>query len=193
MTVQDLTAVEAEIARLEKDLSDQRERLTALKRQLPKPVVADHELQGPNGPVMLSELFGDRTELILIHNMGRGCPYCTMWADGLNGVVAHLENRAAFVVASPDTPEVQQAFAESRGWKFRMVSTAGSDFTQALGYADDQGLLTPGVSVFHKAEDGTLSRSGKAVFGPGDDFCAVWHLFDLLPEGAGDWHPRLHY
>jgi hypothetical protein len=34
---------------------------------------------------------------------------------------------------------------------------------------------------------------GRAEFGPGDDFCAVWHFFDLLPEGVDGWEPRFAY
>jgi hypothetical protein len=30
-------------------------------------------------------------------------------------------------------------------------------------------------------------------FSPGDDFCNVWHLFDLIPEGASGWQPKLGY
>jgi hypothetical protein len=26
-------------------------------------------------------------------------------------------------------------------------------------------------------------------FEPGDDFCALWHVFDLIPEGADGWRP----
>jgi DNA-binding transcriptional ArsR family regulator len=37
----------------------------------------------------------------------------------------------------------------------------------------------------------TLAHS--ASFSPGDDFCTVWHLFDLLPGGAGDWFPKIQY
>jgi hypothetical protein len=25
----------------------------------------------------------------------------------------------------------------------------------------------------------------------GDDFCTLWHLFDLLPEGAGEFRPKI--
>jgi hypothetical protein len=32
-----------------------------------------------------------------------------------------------------------------------------------------------------------------ASFGPGDDFCTLWHLFDLIPEGSGDWQPKYKY
>jgi len=30
-------------------------------------------------------------------------------------------------------------------------------------------------------------------FNPGDDFCALWHIFDLLPGGAGDWQAKYRY
>ena len=36
-------------------------------------------------------------------------------------------------------------------------------------------------------------RVSDAELGPGDDFCSVWHLFDLLPEGAAGWRPQFRY
>jgi hypothetical protein len=30
-------------------------------------------------------------------------------------------------------------------------------------------------------------------FSPGDDFCNVWHLFDLIAEGASGWLPKFGY
>ncbi len=51
----------------------------------------------------------------------------------------------------------------------------------------------PGVSVFHKGRDGESIRVSKDAFGPGDLYCGVWHLFDLLPDGPGDWGPQLDY
>jgi predicted dithiol-disulfide oxidoreductase (DUF899 family) len=96
--------------------------------------------------VRLSELFGDKADLFVIHNMGQSCPYCTLWADGFNGAYAHLSNRAAFVVSSPDTPEKQRKFAESRHWTFPMVSHEGTTFAEDMGYHQD-GSWMPGVSV----------------------------------------------
>jgi predicted dithiol-disulfide oxidoreductase (DUF899 family) len=154
--------------------------------------VADYRLTGTDGPVLLSALFGPRDTLFVIHNMGKSCPSCTMWADGFNGVLAHLENRAAFVVASPDDPETQAAFAAARGWRFRMVSHQGSEFAADLGYRDERGFWLPGVSVFRR--DGSrILRVSDAPFDQGDDFCAVWHLFDLIPAGAAGWQPRVSY
>ena len=76
--------------------------------------VRDYELSGWDGPVHLSQLFGDKRDLILIFNMGRECSSCTMWADGFNGVYDHLASRAAFVVASPNPVDVQKAFAKNK-------------------------------------------------------------------------------
>jgi len=157
--------------------------------------VDDYEFMTTAGPVRLSQLFGDRDELILVHNMGSGCVYCTLWADGLNGVLDHLEDRAAFVVSSPESPDEQHKFAESRGWRFRMVSHEGTSFAKDMGYYADDGEYAgfhPGVSVFRKDGDRILRLSDTA-FGPDDDFCAVWHLYNLFPEGPDGWGPKYKY
>ncbi len=143
------------------------------------------------GTVHLSELFGDKDTLIVVHNMGAGCAYCTLWADGFNGVYDHLRSRAAFVLSSPDAPEQQQKFAASRGWKFPMVSYEGTTFGEDMGYRAN-GRATPGVSVFRRKGQ-KIVRVSDTSFSPGDDFCAVWHLFDLIPEGAAGWQPKFKY
>jgi predicted dithiol-disulfide oxidoreductase (DUF899 family) len=99
-----------------------RDKMRELQQTVEPEEVADYVLTGADGPVRLSALFGGKDTLFVIHNMGKTCPACTMWADGYNGVVPHLESRAAFVVTSPDDPATQAAFAASRGWRFHMVS-----------------------------------------------------------------------
>jgi len=157
----------------------------------PQPV-EDYELQSLEGPVRLSQLFGRHDDLIVIHNMGTSCPSCTMWADGYNGVHQHVTSRAAFVVTSPDSPETQRSFAASRGWQFRMLSHAGTSFAADLGYRSSKGGWLPGISVFQRRGK-NIVRVSDARFSPRDDFCAVWHMFDLLPGGAGDWSPKKQY
>ena len=139
----------------------------------------------------LSELFGDKDTLFVIHNMGSGCPYCTLWADGFNGVFDHLRNRAAFVVSSPDAPDKQRKFASGRGWRFPIVSHQGTTFAADMGYMAE-GRPAPGVSVFKRKGD-KIVRVADTSFGPGDDFAGIWHLFDLLPEGVDGWSPRFSY
>ena len=143
--------------------------------------------------VALSELFGDKSELLLVHNMGKSCPYCTLWADGFIGIAKHLENRSGFAVISPDDPATQTRFAQERGWTFKMLSAKGTSFTKDMSFEPNEGEYWPGVSSFRKDEDGRMFRISKAFFGPGDDYCAVWHLFDLLPEGANGWQPKYTY
>lgn len=141
----------------------------------------------------LSRLFGEKRDLLVVHNMGKGCRYCTLWADGLVSLYPHLVNRTAIAVSSPDDSATQAAFAAERKWPFNMVSIKGSDFARDLGFQMPDGGYYPGVSAFHKDDAGNIARVNAAPFGPGDDFCAVWPLFDLLKGGPGEWEPQYSY
>jgi predicted dithiol-disulfide oxidoreductase (DUF899 family) len=179
-------------------LNDYRRQIVGIKSQIralqaqiePEPVV-DYVLKSPDGPVALSSLFGDKLDLFVIHNMGKGCAYCTLWADGFNGVQHHLRDRAAFVVTSPDSPQVQQEFAASRGWKFPMVSHESSSFAEDMGYRRE-GRFWPGLSVFRQ-QDGRIVRVSDTDLGPDDEFCVVWSFLDMLPAGVDGWRPRYSY
>lgn len=183
-----------EIEQIEKQIVELKERLSAARRKAPPERISEYTLRRLDGTaVRLSELFGDKTDLLLVHNMGRSCPYCTLWADGFQSLSEHLQSRAAVVIATPDEPEVARAFATGRGWRLPVVSTAGSSLTRDLGYEPEPKKYWPGVSALKKEPDGSITRRGKATFGPGDDFCSLWHLFDLLDGGAGNWEPRYVY
>ncbi len=39
-------------------------------------------------------------------------------------------------------------------------------------------------------DKGKILRVSDAPWSPGDDFCTVWHFFDLLPDGAAGWFPK---
>ncbi len=185
---------ETELKRLQEEFEAAKNRLLEARRSQKPELVRDYELLGTWSVKMkLSDMFGEKSELIVVHNMGKRCTYCTLWADGLNGFIAHLENRAGFVLTSPDDPETQRAFANDRGWKFRMLSTKGTTFTHDMGYEPEPGTYWPGFSVFRKDSDGKIYRTSKDIFGPGDLYCSVWHLFDLLPLGVNDWEPKYHY
>ena len=180
-------------------LNAKRAQITALQDEMrhlqagiePQPV-QNYVLAGWNGPVRLSELFGDKRDLILIHNMGVGCSSCTMWADGFNGVYEHLASRAAFVVASPNPVEVQRKVSAERGWRFPMVSYGDSPMAGDLGYRADGGGWNPGVS-FLRREGERILRCSDAEFGPGDGFCVVYNLFDLGPGYDLNWTPSYRY
>ncbi len=192
----DVKDARREIEALEKELMDGAARLAELRRAQPQEAVEDYVLRSATGDVHLSEAFGDQRDLVVVHNMGRSCPYCTMWADGFNGMLSHLEDRAAFVLVSPDAPDAQTVFAESRGWRFRMLSAAESSFTADMGYAierEGRWWMMPGFSTFRKNDDGSLVRIAHGPFCPGDLYNAAFHLFGHLDGGLGDWQAKFTY
>jgi predicted dithiol-disulfide oxidoreductase (DUF899 family) len=179
------------LAHYRQQIAGLREKMRALQQTVEPQEISDYEFSTTEGKVRLSELFSDKEYLFVIHNMGAGCPNCTLWADGFNGILPHIENRAAFVVASPDEPAAQQRFRATRSWRFRMVSYLNTGFARDMGYHNDDGWL-PGVSVFRKRGK-KIWRVSDSRFDEGDDFCTIWHLFDLLPEGANGWQPQYKY
>ncbi len=189
-----MTTPQKEMTGLYQELTRLRERLNQLKHETAKGEVADYELTGSAGKtVKLSELFGDKNDLIVVQNMGKSCPYCTLWADGFIGLAEHLSDRAAFVLVSPDSSDVVRDFADSRGWNFTVLSSAGSDFKKDLGFENEQGEFMPGVSTFRRGDDGSIKNTANDMFGPGDNYCAAWHFFDLLQDGSNDWSPKYSY
>ncbi|MBI1777726.1 MAG: DUF899 family protein [Proteobacteria bacterium] len=179
------------LAGYRKELAGLRKKMQKLQRSAEAEPVEDYEFATVKGPVRLSRLFGKKEHLFVIHNMGASCRYCTLWADGFNGLYPHLADRAAFVVASPDAPKKQLRFKTARGWRFPMVSHSETSFAADMGYKSKEWWM-PGVSVFTKRGK-KIYRVSDTGFGPGDDFCALWHFFDLLPKGAGDWQPQYKY
>ena len=192
MTEQD----QAHMRELMQQIRGAQRELNELQRRVAAGPMDDAVLQGPEGDVPLSALFGDHDDLVLSFNMGTFCPYCTLWADEQSGVLDHLESRAAFAVVSPDPVEVQQAFAKERGWRFRMVSHGATRFAVQEGFAEHDGErfhnLMPGFVTVRRTADG-LRRTGRGFYKPGDPYCSVYHYFEQLHDGAGDWHPRLRY
>ncbi len=189
--------VQKEIENLYNSINEQREKLVSLQRQAAAMEVQDYELKNhEGGTTKLSEMFGDKNDLIVIHNMGKFCPYCTLWADGFTGLQKHLENRTALAIVSPDSPEVQKEFAGSRDWQFDMYSAEGTSFIKDMGFEMEQNgqrYYMPGFSTFRKNADGSVHRVGKDFFGPGDVYNGLWHMFDFLQEGPGDWNPKFTY
>ncbi|HZF25080.1 MAG TPA: DUF899 family protein [Steroidobacteraceae bacterium] len=174
-----------------RQIGELRKQMRSVQDSVEPQVVKDYAFNGERGAVRLSDLFGTQEYLFVIHNMGAGCRHCTLWADGFNGVIDHLQNRAAFVVVSPDPPDKQCEFARSRGWKFRMVSYDGPGFAEDMGYRRN-GQFMPGVSVFRRVGEKIL-RVSDTGFDVSDDFCSVWHFLDLLPGGSAGWQPKYSY
>jgi hypothetical protein len=55
-----------------------------------------------------------------------------------------------------------------------------------MGYRSRAGGFLPGI--FRRDRIVRVSDAGSR---PGDDFCALWHVLDLLPDGPAGWQPKL--
>ncbi|MHC4839459.1 MAG: DUF899 family protein [Planctomycetota bacterium] len=182
------TPVEEKLQDVNKKIMELEKEAAALKQEWAAMDVQDYTLKNGDGDHSLSSLFGDNSTMVFVHNMGKSCPYCTIWADGLNGLWKYItegvpggESKNAFVVASPDTPDVQKEFADSRGWNFPMYSIDGTTLGKDLDMQDDEGHHWPGVSILQKDGD-KITRVSRDWFGPGDKYCSVFSLLQIMPN-----------
>lgn len=180
-----------EILALEEQLGELTQQLAKLRKETVPVAVPDYTFETLTGPVTLSALFAGKDTLFAIHNMGQGCRYCTLWADGLNGFLPHLEDRFAVVLLSKDAPEVQQRFANSRGWRYRLASHGGGRYSSEQSVTSGESNY-PGLVCYQKVGD-QIFRKNSAVFGPGDEFCAIWPILTLAGLGEGEWTPQYSY
>ena len=181
----------SEIAELEAQLYELTVKLNELKKKTPATQVANYTFKTQQGETTLLDCFGDKDKLLVVHNMGQGCRYCTLWGDGINGFLPHLESAMSVVLVSKDDPETQRRFANSRGWRFRLASHGGGDYIveqTAMGGATNM----PGAVSYERDGD-QIFRKNSAVFGPGDLYCSAWNLLGLAGLTETEWTPQYNY
>ena len=181
----------AEIQALEAQIFELTARLNALRKAERGDEIANYSFATVDGETSLLDLFGERDTLLVIHNMGQGCRYCTLWADGFNGLLAHLEAAMSVVLVSRDAPDVQRRFALSRGWRFRLASHGGGSYITEQTVQDGAANM-PGAVVYTREGD-TIRRKNACVFGPGDLYCSAWNLLALAGLGDAEWTPQFRY
>lgn len=194
---------EAEMA-----LRDHVEQVAALRRALPPgPALPEYRFtEGSPDDVTLAELFGEHRELVVYHLMfhpddDAACAQCSLWVDGLHGVHKHITRRAALAVVAVAPIEKLRGLAHRRGWHgLRLVSAHGGAFATDLGIQGSRGGLWPAVSVFTRDDAGRVRHTytQSSDFPDGrergiDQIAPVWHVFDLLPSGRGDFYPDNSY
>lgn len=191
-----MKTLDTKIASLQEEIfAKQKELAQLIKSQEPELIKNYAFKDVKNETVQLIDLFEGSDELILIHNMGKSCVYCTMWADTLSGSLEVIKDRVKIVLTSPDDVPTMLEFSNSRNWKIPCFSYNGTDFSVDLGFASDKEgrrWYEPGFSVL-TLKDGKIFRTAKDQFGPGDVYCAPWHLFALLPKSVDGWQPKYKY
>lgn len=179
------------IQELEKQIFELCAELRDLHKNNESVEVRNYEFETEMGSTTLLDLFGSNDKLLAIHNMGQACRYCTLWADGFNGFVPHLESAMSLVLLSGDSPEIQRKFANSRGWRFKLASHGGG------AYMNEQSVMSehenmPGAVVYEK-ENGKIYRKNTCVFGEGDLYCSMWNLLGLAGISTSEWTPQYRY
>ncbi len=177
--------------KLELEIMEKSQQLAALRAKEADREVKDYKFQTQSGEISMSEMFAGRDRLLMIHNMGQGCRYCTLWADGINGILAHLEDAMSVVFVSKDPPETQRRMALNRDWRFQMVSHGGGDYMSEQCAVGDHANY-PGAAVY-QLNDGKIVRRAGAPFGPGDLYSPMWHFLSLAGIGMSDWTPQFQY
>ncbi len=180
-----------EIQKTEKEIYELTQKLEKLRKDNKPSPIKNYEFTSQNGRLSLLDLFAGKDILFAIHNMGQGCRYCTLWGDGLNGFLPHLENQFSVVMMSKDSPLTQKQFANSRGWRFQMVSHGGGDYIREQSVIPGESNM-PGI-VCYTRKGGEIYKKNSSKFGPGDLFCSQWHILSLAGLGAEDWTPQYNY
>lgn len=149
----------------------------------------------------------------------RPCPGCTHFLDGLDGSALHILQRLAFVVVAKSPVQRLLDFARERGWcHLKLLSTAGNTYDR--DYYGDSTALAPAMRRQQEFTDGeewdmpilnVFRRTGGTIrhfWGsellyvppePGQEYRhndlldPVWNMFDVAPEGRGDFQPKLEY
>ena len=180
----DIRAIEQQIRQLI-------EKLARLQKTHHGGKVNNYNFSTLNGKTTLLDLFGEKDKLLLIHNMGQGCRYCTLWADGFNGFVQHIESTMSVVLISKDSPKIQRQFANGRGWRFRLASHGGGEYIKQQSVMEGSNNM-PGAVVYERDGD-KIYRKNDCVFGPGDIYCSMWSLLGLAGLNETSWTPQFSY
>ena len=194
----------------EKAFTRQRDALSEKRRNLPwVRVDKPYRFEGPSGVQTLADLFAGRSQLLVQHFMygpdwQEGCPSCSFWADNFDGIDIHLAHRdISFVLVSAAPYETLQAYQRRMGWRFRWVSSGGSDFNRDYNvsftaeeldagpvdynYGKNRFPATeaPGVSAFIREGDAVYHTYSTYARGL-DMLNAAYHLMDIAPKGRDE-------
>jgi len=200
----------------EKEFTRLRDELSAQRREMPwEKVEKNYVFEGANGTEKLVDLFDGRSQLIIYHFMfgpgwKEGCPSCSFLADSFDGAAIHLAQRdTTFLVVSRATlPEID-AFKKRMGWKFKWVSSNGSDFNYdyqvSTGNGEKAGssvyynyTLTefpsderPGLSVFFK-RGGEVFHTYSTYARGLDILLPTYNLLDMTAKGRDEAEMKPH-
>lgn len=198
----------------EKELTRLRDKLSGERRALPwVKVEKTYVFDGPQGKETLAELFDGRSQLVVQHFMlgpgwKEGCVGCSFGADHVEGSLVHLGHHDVSFVAVSRAPLAEiEAYRKRMGWRFKWVSSNGSDFNYDYNVSftpDDlaKGKVfynyamidagideLPGVSVFYKDEAGDIFHTYSAYARGTEALLTAYAVLDMTPKGRNETGP----
>jgi len=217
-TREEWLAARVDLLKAEKELTRRSDELAEQRRALPwVRVEKDYEFETEAGTVGFDALFRGRSQLMVYHFMGPGCPACSALTDGVDGSVVHLANHDVAMACVSRAPyEELHAFRERMGWSIPFASSAGSDFSFDFGTAfTDEQLMAgaeynfgkfpplpdpsmvphdmPGMSAFIQ-DDGVIYHTYSSYARGGDILWSMYQWLDRAPLGRNETGPwfKLH-
>ena len=161
-------AARKEFLAKEKEFTHLRDELSRQRRELPwEKVEKPYVFEGPNGKETLADLFGGRSQLIVYHFMlgpgwKEGCPSCSYLSDHFDGATIHLANRDVTLAVISRAPSAEiEAFKKRMGWRFKWVSSFGSDFNSDYQVSSTKEEIAGG-KVYYNYEPGEFPNRGAA-------------------------------
>jgi Uncharacterized protein conserved in bacteria len=195
----------------EKEFTQVRDQLSAARRELPwVKVEKAYAFDGPAGRETLADLFGGRSQLMVYHFMlgpgwKEGCPSCSFLADHFDGAAIHLVQRDVTLVVVSRAPLAEiEAYKRRMGWRFKWVSSFGSDFNhdfhvsfppeeKASGRVEYNYAMgsfpseeAPGLSAFAKNDTGEVFHTYSAYARGLDILVGAYNFLDMAPKGRDE-------
>ncbi len=199
-TREDWLAARKALLEEEKAFTRARDALSAKRRALPwVRIDKPYPFEGSQGSLTLSDLFGSRRQLIVQHFMfapewEKPCKNCSFWADGYNGIVAHLAQRdTAFVAVSRAPVEKLEARRRKMRWTFPWVSSGEGDFNYDFAVSFRDGDLASGAATYnYAAKQGPMKDlPGISAFVRADG--AIYHAYSCFARGLDLMNPAYNY
>lgn len=181
----------------EKEVTHLDDRVSAGRRRLPMVEVENYTFTGPDGPVTLVDLFGDRYLLVVQNVMfdpswDEGCPSCTWAVDNLPANMGRMSDEGlAFAMISQAPIDKLERWRKERGWDHTWVSSFDTSYHYDWGWTqtDDQGEegQRPGYS-YYLLKDGKPYLTYTATARGTEAILPVAHIMDRTVYGRQqDW------
>jgi predicted dithiol-disulfide oxidoreductase (DUF899 family) len=207
-TPEEHLAARLQLLHAEKEVTRRRDELARRRRQLPWVAVdKEYGFDTEDGQRTPRELFDGRSQLLVYHFMigpewAAGWPACSMWADGFDRVIVHLDHRDVTMICASRAPRDRlEAFKQRMGWTFRWVSSLRNDFNYDSGASFPEEHRAAGARHNFTQEPSGEEHAGLSAFALRDNivchtyschgrgleaFNTAYQLLDRAPNGRDE-------